>query len=86
LLYEKGYPVEVVYDCFSFAFAQKEKLPVIKSPVFKKDTLSIKKYGAVSDGNTLNTKSINATIDALSKKGGGVVLIPSGLWLTGRWF
>jgi len=68
---------------FLFAFAQKEKLPVIKSPLFKKDTLSIKKYGAVSDGNTLNTKSINATIDALSKKGGGVVLIPSGLWLTG---
>ncbi len=68
---------------FLFAFAQKEKLPVIKSPVFKKDTLNIKKYGAVSDGNTLNTKSINATIDALSKKGGGVVLIPSGLWLTG---
>jgi len=68
---------------FLFAFAQKEKLPIIKSPVFKKDTLSIKKYGAVSDGNTLNTKSINATIDALSKKGGGVVLIPSGLWLTG---
>jgi len=68
---------------FLFAFAQKEKLPVIKSPVFKKDTLTIKKYGAVSDGNTLNTKSINAAIDALSKKGGGVVLIPSGLWLTG---
>src|SRR6188768_2285109 len=66
-----------------FAFAQKEKLPVIKSPVFKKDTLSIKKYGAVSDGNILNTKSINATIDAQSKKGGGVVLVPSGLWLTG---
>ena len=68
---------------FLFAFAQKEKLPVIKSPVFKKDTLSIKKYGAVSDGNTLNTKSINGAIEALSKKGGGVVLIPSGLWLTG---
>jgi len=68
---------------FLFAFAQKEKLPVIKSPVFKKDTVSIKKYGAVADGNTLNTKSINTAIDALSKKGGGVVLIPSGLWLTG---
>ena len=68
---------------FLFAFAQKEKLPVIKFPVFKKDTVSIRKYGAVADGNTLNTKSINATIDALSKKGGGVVLVPSGLWLTG---
>lgn len=68
---------------FLFAFAQKEKLPVIKSPVFKKDTVSIKKHGAVPDGNTLNTKSINAAIDALSKKGGGVVMIPQGLWLTG---
>jgi len=68
---------------FLFAFAQKEKLPVIKSPVFKKDTVTIKKYGAVADGNTLNTKSINSAIDALSKKGGGVVLVPSGLWLTG---
>jgi len=75
--------VKVFTVAFLFVFAQKEKLPVIKSPVFKKDTLSIKKYGAVSDGTTLNTKSINRAIEALSKKGGGVVLIPSGLWLTG---
>ena len=68
---------------FLFAFAQKEKLPVIQSPVFKKDTLNIKKYGAIADGNTLNTKAINDAIETLSKKGGGVVLVPSGLWLTG---
>jgi len=68
---------------FLFVFSQKEKLPVIKSPSFKKDTSSIKKFGAVPDGSTLNTKSINAAIDALSKRGGGVVLVPSGLWLTG---
>ena len=60
-----------------------QKLPVIISPKFKKDTLSIVKYNAVPDGYTLNTKSINAAIDALSKKGGGVVLVPKGLWLTG---
>ena len=68
---------------FLFVVAQKVKLPVIKSPVFRKDTVSIKKYGAVADGNTLNTKSINTAIDVLSKKGGGVVLVPQGLWLTG---
>jgi polygalacturonase len=65
------------------AFAQPVKLPVIKAPAFKKDTVSIVKYGAVGDGNTLNTQSINNAIDALSKKGGGVVLVPAGLWLTG---
>src|SRR5688572_14094177 len=63
-------------------FAQ-GKLPVIQKTLFRKDTLNIKKYGAVPDGNTLNTKSINDCITACSKKGGGVVLVPSGLWLTG---
>lgn len=60
-----------------------KKLPVVLAPKFKKDTLSIVKYGAIADGYTLNTKSINGVIDALTKKGGGVVLVPPGLWLTG---
>jgi polygalacturonase len=59
------------------------KLPVVALPVFKKDTFNIIKYGAKADGLTLNTKSIKAAIEACNKKGGGVVLIPAGLWLTG---
>jgi polygalacturonase len=70
--------------CFLQASAQVTgPLPKIKAPVFKKDTLSITRLGAVPDGNTLNTKSINTAIETLAKKGGGVVLIPAGLWLTG---
>ncbi|HEX7847117.1 MAG TPA: glycoside hydrolase family 28 protein [Chitinophagaceae bacterium] len=61
----------------------KGKLPVIVAPKFKKDTVSIAKLGAVPDGYTLNTKIINSAIDGLHKKGGGVVLVPAGLWLTG---
>ncbi len=60
-----------------------KKMPVVISPKFKKDTLSILKFGAVPDGNALNTKSINTAIETCNKKGGGVVLVPSGLWLTG---
>jgi len=62
---------------------KKIELPTVQLPSFKNDTLSITKYGAVNDGSTLNTASINRTIEELSKKGGGVVLIPRGLWLTG---
>lgn len=58
-------------------------LPKIAKTSFKADTLSILKYGAVSDGITLNTKSINDAIIACNKRGGGVVLIPKGLWLSG---
>lgn len=60
-----------------------ENLPKAAEPVFKKDTFSILAYGAKADGYTLNTKSINEAITACNKKGGGVVLIPAGLWLTG---
>jgi polygalacturonase len=58
-------------------------LPKAARPVFKKDTFNIVKYGAKPDGVTLNTKSINDAINACSAKGGGVVLVPSGLWITG---
>jgi polygalacturonase len=59
------------------------KMPVVTAPTFKKDTLSIVSQGAKPDGKTLNTESINRAIDMLHKRGGGVVLVPRGLWLTG---
>lgn len=52
-------------------------------PVFKNDTVDIRSKGAVGDGKTLNTQMINAAIDEVSGRGGGVVLIPRGTWLTG---
>jgi polygalacturonase len=58
-------------------------LPRVTEPVFKKDTFNIIRYGAVADGLTLNTSNINDAITACSQKGGGVVLVPGGLWLTG---
>lgn len=68
---------------FTAAAQWNKKLPVVISPKFKKDTVSILKFGAVPDGNTLNTKAINNAIETLAKRGGGVVLVPAGLWLTG---
>lgn len=58
-------------------------LPVIAKTSFKADTFNIVKYGAINDGITLNTKAINDAIIACNKKGGGVVVVPKGLWITG---
>jgi polygalacturonase len=59
------------------------ELPVVKEPVFPDYSVSITDFGAVSDGQTLNTRAITNAIEEVSKKGGGKVVIPRGLWLTG---
>lgn len=59
------------------------KMPVINEPVIPYNTVYITDFGAVSDGLTLNTKAISDAIDNVAKKGGGRVVIPQGLWLTG---
>lgn len=60
-----------------------KNLPKIVQPTFAKDTFNVTKFGAKPDGITLNTQAINDAITACSKKGGGVVLVPNGMWLTG---
>ena len=60
-----------------------QSLPPVQTVHFKKDTFNITQYGAIADGVTLCTKSINAAIEDCNKKGGGVVWVPGGLWLSG---
>ena len=75
-------PVVIVL-CASVGANGQYGLPKVKVPVFRKDSFSIAKFGAKADGVTINTKSIQNTIDACSVKGGGVVVVPAGLWVTG---
>lgn len=43
----------------------------------------IRDHGAVPGGEVLNTAAIAAAIDACAAQGGGRVLVPAGVWLTG---
>jgi polygalacturonase len=43
----------------------------------------VEDFGAVADGKTVNTKSINKAIEACSNAGGGVVLFAHGDYVTG---
>lgn len=66
------------------SLAQSEwMLPKVSEPVFKTTTYDITKYGAVPDGYWLNTHNIQKAINECSEKGGGIVHVPAGLWLTG---
>jgi polygalacturonase len=43
-------------------------------------------FGAVADGKTVNTKSIQAAIDKCASSGGGVLVVPKGTFLSGAIF
>ncbi len=48
--------------------------------------LVVTDFGAVGDGKTLNTEFIQKAIDQAASKGGGVIIIPKGRFLTGALF
>lgn len=77
-----------------YAFSQTDKyfdlykdiefqMPKVKEPVIPKNSVSITDFGAKSGGQELCTRAFADAIDAVSKKGGGRVVIPRGTWLTG---
>jgi len=59
------------------------KMPKVNEPVIPNNVLNLKDFGAVNGGYVLNTKAFEDAINALSKKGGGKLVIPPGIWLTG---
>jgi len=48
--------------------------------------LSITAAGAVGDGTTLNTSHFQAAVDQLAGKGGGTLIVPKGVFLSGAIF
>lgn len=62
-------------------------LPFPMSPVVEvqipQRRFVITDFGAVGDGQTKNTEAFARAVEACSKAGGGRVVVPAGLWLTG---
>lgn len=47
---------------------------------------NIMEGGAIADGRTLNTKALQLTIDECARNGGGTVVFPKGIYLSGALF
>jgi len=58
-------------------------MPKVEAPVFKNNVVTVTDFGGLGDGYTLNTEAFKKAISALSKKGGGQLTVPAGVWFTG---
>lgn len=58
-------------------------MPEVQLPVFPNKDFIITNYGAVGNGIHMNTEAISRAINDCSSSGGGRVVIPPGIWLTG---
>lgn len=68
----------------SVSFANIEfAMPNIPEPNIPNNEVNIEDFGAISGGQELNSQAFADAIDAVTKKGGGKVVIPTGIWLTG---
>ncbi|WP_455170238.1 glycoside hydrolase family 28 protein [Aegicerativicinus sediminis] len=59
---------------------------IVKSiavPEFPDKTFNVIDYGAIGDGEFLNTVAFKKAIDDCNAKGGGMVVVPAGKFLTG---
>ncbi len=77
---------------FALACAQDEsslyeglpfEMPKVQLPSIPSRSVLLTDFGGVADCSTLNTEAFAKAIDALSEQGGGRLIVPAGLWLSG---
>ena len=59
------------------------ELRQVTAVAIPENTVTLTDFGGVGDGVTLNTEAFRKAISALTKKGGGRLVVPQGVWLTG---
>ena len=59
------------------------EMPRVQEPQIPNNSVNIRDFGAIGDGLTKNSQAFEKAIAAVAAKGGGQVVIPRGMWLTG---
>lgn len=59
------------------------EMPKATPPTIPDNTVKLTDYGAIGNGIALNTEAFKKAISDLDKQGGGHLVVPAGIWLTG---
>ncbi|MDD4968483.1 MAG: glycoside hydrolase family 28 protein [Paludibacter sp.] len=74
---QKAYQYGYLYKDLPF------EMPKIDIPALPECSVSITDFGAKGNGMDLCTNAFSNAMNSLSSKGGGTVVVPVGVWLTG---
>ena len=72
-----SYEFAYLYEDLPFEMEQ------VTRPQIPVREIDIRDFGGVGDGVTLNSKAFAKAIDALAEIGGGRLVVPTGVWLSG---
>lgn len=72
-----GYEFADMYEGLPF------EMPRVERPSIPSRSACLSEFGGVPDGVTLNSEAFEKAINSLSEAGGGHLIVPEGLWLTG---
>ena len=72
-----NYEFAYLYEDLPFEMEQ------VRRPQIPARQVDIRDFGGVGDGVTLNSEAFAKAIDVLAKAGGGRVVVPTGVWLSG---
>lgn len=59
------------------------QMPIPTLPVYQDNQVNILDFGAIGNGLILNTEAFNKALENCANQGGGRVIVPAGIWLTG---
>lgn len=71
---------------YKYAYLYKDlpfKMPLVHTPLFPDREINISNFGGIGNGQFKNTMAFKRAIDELSNMGGGTLVVPQGVWLTG---
>lgn len=73
-------------DTYEYAYLYEDlpfEMPHVQRPEIPAHEVNICDFGGVGDGVTLNSNAFADAIEALTEAGGGHLVVPAGIWLTG---